>query len=672
MRSLIAGAAALALAACASTGRPQGGPRDTEPPVFVSSNPLPGELNVKRNRIRVTFNENVNVNDASNKILVSPVQSEMPSFSSAGRHIDVELRDTLIPNTTYTIDFTDAIADLNEGNPLDGFALDFSTGPVLDSLRISGMVFEAETLEPAQGMIVGAYSNLSDTAITTLPMERITKTNQLGQFTLRNLKPGSYHLFALDDRNRDNHWDRTEDVAFYPVAITPTAENFTVTDTLKNSLGGDSIVMRTLTRYSPNDILLTWFNEDYKAQYLVKSDRRERSIISIEMGAPSDTFPVLRLLNSPRAGSLLSQVAVLNSSPTRDTIDYWLTDSTVFNIDSLTIEATYLRTDTLDQLSWTTDTLQLNLRGSKTRAAELKSQKEEAEKREKLLAKGDTLPPPATPLLILKAVTGNTHDIPSPLLINAAKPVASINPEAVHLQIKEDTLWIDIEPPTLYLPDSLRPMEMRIDYQWEPGEQYRLTIDSLGITDLYGDSNGPFNHDFTVRKVEDYSNIIFHITGLDSPGVVQLLSNGDKPIKQAPVENGTAVFRYVLPGKYFARLFADRDSSGTYTKGSLTHNRMPEDVYYFPKRITLKKNWDLEQQWDINEQPVDLQKPNEIKKNKPKPKPGELPPQQEYYEEEENDFFNPGFGQNSNSRLGSNSRLDSNSNLGRNVRQRNL
>lgn len=663
MRSLLVVVVAIALSACASMGRPEGGPRDTEPPVFVSSNPSPGELNVTRKRIRVTFNENVNVADAMNKILVSPVQKEAPTISSSGRNIDVELRDSLIPDVTYTIDFTDAIADLNEGNPLDGFALDFSTGSTLDSLCISGMVFEAATLEPAQGMIVGVYSNLSDTAITTLPMERITKTNQLGQFTLRNLKPGQYHIFALNDKNRDNKWDRTEDVAFYPEEITPMAETVTTRDTLKSSSGGDSIVVRTHTKFSPNDVLLTWFNEEYKSQYMVKNDRRERNIISIEMGAPSDTFPVLRLLNSPRAGQLIEEFSVVNSSATRDTIDYWLTDSMVYNIDSLTVEARYLRTDTLDQLSWTTDTLQFNLRGSKTRAAELKRQKEADEKRRKAIEKGDSVPPVQTPLLAIRVEGGSTQDIPNPLLLSAAKPVARINPDAVHLQIKDDTLWVDLEPPVIYFPDSLKPMKMRMDYTWEPGGKYNLTIDSLGVTDIYGEHNGPFKHEFTVRKVEDYSNILFHITGLQGSGVVQLLSTADNPLMQAKVEDGTAVFRYVLPGKYFARLFADRDSSGTYTPGSLTLNRMPEDVYYFPKRINLKKNWDLEQQWNINEQPVDLQKPAEIKKNKPKPKPGELPEQQQYSDEDE-DMFGNGFGNGAPSRRGNrNTRLDGNQQL---------
>lgn len=219
LRLLLAMAAAAVTVACANMGRPEGGPRDELPPVYVRSNPALGQLNFKGNKITVDFDENIQLDDAMNKIVVSPAQHTTPAISSNGRRVTIELRDTLIPNTTYTLDFADAVKDLNEGNVLDGFAMDFATGDTIDTLRISGMVFEARTLEPAQGMLVGVYSNLSDTAISTLPFERITKTNQLGQFTLRNLKAGTYRVYALNDVNRDYHWDRSEDVAFYDVAV---------------------------------------------------------------------------------------------------------------------------------------------------------------------------------------------------------------------------------------------------------------------------------------------------------------------------------------------------------------------------------------------------------------------------------------------------------------------
>ncbi len=217
-----------------------------------------GQLNVKGNKITVEFDENIALDDAMNKIVVSPAQRTTPAISSNAKRVTVELRDTLLPNTTYTIDFADAVKDLNEGNVLDGLALDFATGDTIDTLRISGMVFEAQTLEPAQGMLVGVYSNLEDSAIHTLPMDRITKTNQLGQFTIRNLKEGTYRIFALNDVNRDYHWDRSEDVAFYDVTISPTATPTTVTDTLVRENGQrDSLVTRDATRYLPDDVLLS-------------------------------------------------------------------------------------------------------------------------------------------------------------------------------------------------------------------------------------------------------------------------------------------------------------------------------------------------------------------------------------------------------------------------------
>lgn len=192
----------------------RGWPARRDSPEFVRSTPAPGSTGVDRNRIDIFFNENVKLEDIQNKLVVSPAQMQQPVARANGRRVTLELRDSLRDSTTYTIDFSDAVRDLNEGNILDGFAMDFSTGSTIDTLRISGMVFQAENLEPAQGMVVGVYSNLADSAIRTLPLERVAKTNQLGQFTIRGLKPGTYQIFAIDDRNRDWHWDRSEAVAF--------------------------------------------------------------------------------------------------------------------------------------------------------------------------------------------------------------------------------------------------------------------------------------------------------------------------------------------------------------------------------------------------------------------------------------------------------------------------
>ncbi len=624
--------AAAVMVACANMGRPEGGPRDELPPVYVRSNPAMGQLNFNGNKITVDFDENIQLDDAMNKIVVSPAQRNTPAISSNGRRVTIELRDTIMPNTTYTIDFADAVKDLNEGNVLDGFAMDFATGDTIDTLRISGMVFEARTLEPAQGMLVGVYSNTSDTAISTLPFERITKTNQLGQFTLRNLKAGSYRVYALNDINRDYHWDRSEDVAFYDVTISPTSEPTVVTDTLTRSTGErDSLVTRNATRFLPDDLLLTWFNEGYTSQYLKDYKRPERNKITFQFGAKSDTLPILRLLNTHRAGDEISTWSTLDASPTLDTLTYWISDTSLVSLDSITIEATYLRTDTLDNLTWGTDTLKFNMRPEKKKKEKKKKNDEEE----------DSIPP--VPHMELRISSGNSQDLHKGLTLTAGTPIQRFDTTAVKLEIQVDTLWYNIVPPSFSRPEPLHPMVFTAPYKWEEGSKYRLTIDSAAVVDIYGLDNVQLVHEFTTKKSEDYSAISFNISGLDGrKGIVEVLSSSDKPVAAAPVNGSLATIQYLSPGTYYARLFIDANDDGEWTTGSIADSIQPEEVYYYPKKINLKKNWTIEQSWNINELPVDQQKPQEIKKNKPKRKKGD-PDERPTDEEEEDEFFDDPF-----------------------------
>ena len=659
LRMLLAMIAAAILAACANMGRPEGGPRDELPPVYVRSNPAMGQLNVTNNKIHVDFDENIALDDAMNKIVVSPAQRTTPAISSNGKRVTIELRDTLIPNTTYTIDFADAVKDLNEGNVLDGLALDFATGDTIDTLRISGMVFEAHTLEPAQGMLVGVYSNLSDTAISTLPLERITKTNQLGQFTLRNLKEGSYRIFALKDMNRDYHWDRSEDVAFYDVTISPSSTPVTVTDTLTRENGErDSLVTRDATRFLPDDVLLTWFNEGYSSQYLKDYKRPERNKITFQFSTKSDTLPILRLVNTHRAGDEISTWSMLDASPTLDTLTYWISDTSLVALDSITLSATYLRTDTNDQLSWTTDTLKFNIRSTKKKEPKKKKNDDEDE---------DSVP--KIPHMDLRVTSGGSQELNRGLVIAGGTPIVDFDTTAVSLEVQVDTLWYPIAAPRFSRLDPLKPQTYTAPYEWEEGTKYRLTVDSAAVTDIYGLVNEKLVHEFTTKKGDDYSTVIFNITGLDGrPAMVEVLNSSDKPVGTGVVTDNSATIGYLSPGTYYARLYIDADRNGEWTTGSLSDSiwRQPEEVYYYPKRINLKKNWTIEQSWDINELPVEQQKPQEIKKNKPKLKKGEQDNSRPVDDEEEDEFFDDpfmnsatrnsnftnssGYGSNSNSR----------------------
>lgn len=653
-------AALLALASCASMGRPQGGPRDVEPPVFLGSNPGVGALNVSRSRITLNFDENVNIQDATSKVVVSPVQTTPPRVTALGKSIQVELRDSLVPDATYTIDFSDAVRDLNEGNVLDGLAIAFSTGDAIDTLSISGMVFQASNLEPAQGMLVGVHSNLDDSAVSTLPFERITKTNQLGQFTVRNLKPGEYRIYAVNDNNRDYMWDRSEDIAFSTAVLSPRATPSAVSDTLTASDGSDSIVTRPSTLFTPNDIILSWFNENYRPQYLLKYDRPERHLITMQMNAPSDTFPLLTLANGTYAGKNLADFSILNYSATRDTIEYWIKDSTLILQDSILLATRYLRTDTLNNLSWENDTLRFFMKGlAKKKKDEEKKKKEEEKKKKENGGKIDSIPP--VTFMNFKPAASGTIEVYNDVYFNASQPVVDIDTAGIHLEMQEDTLWIPLGAPRIIQPKPNRPLSFKALYDWEPGVKYRLTVDSAAVTGIYNQWNNTTKAEFTVRPLEDYSTIDFELTGVEQPAVVEILNASDNPVAREKVTGGHAVFMHLLPGTYYARLFIDSNGNGLYDDGSFTDKRLPEDVYYYPKKLNVRKNWDIQQPWDINELPIDQQKPLDIKKNKPKQKAGE---QQENDEEDEDDFYDDPYNQfyqngnlndNFNNRRGNNS-----------------
>lgn len=619
---------------CASIGRPQGGPRDETPPEHTFSHPADGSRNVDRQRIEIYFNENVQLQDAFDKVIVSPVQKDAPQVSANGKRVTVQLRDTLKENVTYTIDFGDAIKDLNEGNVLDGFTYSFSTGDSIDSLRVSGIVLEARTLEPAQGMLVGVHSNLSDTAITSLPFDRITRTNQLGQFTIHGLKPGKYRVFAINDVNRDYRWDSSEDIAFYDTIVSPYAMNIEVTDTLMAHDGSDSIQVRSGTAYFPNDVLLTWFNQNYQSQYLKDYARPDRRRVILTLNAPADSLPEIAIASGPLEGRRAEDWGLFSASAKRDTLTYWITDTAVMRTDSLLLSVKYQRTDTADMLSWQTDTLKFFFFDPKVKEKKKKKDDEE---------EADTLPPKPT-FITFSPVTKTQQEVYLPLVFEASEPIESINPDGVHLLALADTLWTAVSNDG-FVPDSLSPLTTRRLYnKWVPGQKYRLIVDSAAVKSVYGFWNDSTAHEFTVRPLEEYSNLTFTVQGLDGqPAVVELLDKSDAVRAWAKVENGKASFPYQNAGDVYARLFIDSNDNGQWDTGTLLDSIQPEEVYYFPKKIVLKKNWDIEQAWNVYETALDLQKPLDIKKNKPKTKKGDKNRQQDD-EDEEDDEFGPAGG----------------------------
>ena len=618
---------------CANIGNPSGGPIDKTPPIFMRSNPTPNAVNVKDRKIEIFFDEIVTLKDPSTKIIVSPAQTEMPRMSALGRKVTVELVDSLLPNTTYTIDFSNSIQDNNEGNAIDNFAFAFSTGSVIDSMRVSGYVLDSRTLEPMQSVVVGLQSNLVDSAFHKEKLQRVALTNDRGQFTIRNVSPGSYHIFALKDLDRDYKFGNpTEDIAFLDSIIVPSIGSREAADTVYNDLNEiDTIMRATRPAYFPNDILLSMFNEDRKSQYLANNLRVDSTRISLTFAAASDTLPSLSIVGR---NDVPDQWYTLERSQTNDTLTYWIRPPHLVSADTLMVATTYLRTDTASNLSWGTDTLKFTFQRQK---AKKKKKNEETDSLEQIR------------FMELHPLANGTQEVYAPLLLQTGTPIERYSREAFHLQrkLQNDTTFYPAEIKSIALRDStLNRRDLMLKVDWEPGAAYTLAVDSLAMTDIYGLQTKPLKVDFNVRKMEEYGNIVFNITAVRDSAIVELLDGTEKIVLRAPVKNHRAELLNLLPGKYYARLFIDRNGNGKYDTGNYDMHLQPEETVYYPGAINLKKNWDVEQTWDIYATPIDKQKSEAIKKNKPERKKWEKvnTEKTETDEDEENgfsDFSNP-------------------------------
>lgn len=625
--------AAAVMYSCANIGNPSGGPIDKTPPIFMRSNPTPNAVNVKDRKIEIFFDEIVSLKDPSTKIIVSPAQTEMPRMSALGRKVTVELVDSLLPNTTYTIDFSNSIQDNNEGNAIDNFAFAFSTGSVIDSMRVSGYVLDSRTLEPMQSVVVGLQSNLADSAFHKEKLQRVALTNDRGQFTIRNVSPGSYHIFALKDLDRDYKFGNpTEDIAFLDSIIVPSIGSREAADTVYNDLNEiDTIMRATRPAYFPNDILLSMFNEDRKSQYLANNLRVDSTRISLTFAAASDTLPSLSIVGR---NDVPDQWYTLERSQTNDTLTYWIRPPHLVSADTLMVATTYLRTDTASNLSWGTDTLKFTFQRQK---AKKKKKNEETDSLEQIR------------FMELHPLANGTQEVYAPLLLQTGTPIERYSREAFHLQrkLQNDTTFYPAEIKSIALRDStLSRRDLMLKVDWEPGAAYTLAVDSLAMTDIYGLQTKPLKVDFNVRKMEEYGNIVFNITAVRDSAIVELLDGTEKIVLRAPVKSHRAELLNLLPGKYYARLFIDRNGNGKYDTGNYDMHLQPEETVYYPGAINLKKNWDVEQTWDIYATPIDKQKPEAIKKNKPERKKWEKvnTEKTETDEDEENgfsDFSNP-------------------------------
>ena len=619
--SIIIFTTALLAAACASMGTPDGGPYDEAPPIFLTSTPASNATNASENKITLEFDEFIKLQNAYEKIVVSPPQMQQPEIKANGKRITVELLDSLKPSTTYTIDFNDAIADNNESNALEAFSFVFSTGATVDTLGVSGTVLEASNLEPIKGILVGIHSDLSDSAFRTKPFDRISRTDSRGRFTMRGMAPGKYRIYALADANGNYRFDqKSEKIAYLDSLIIPYATPSWRYDTIwHDSTTIDSIKRVPYIRLQPDNIVLRAFQVPLKQQYLVKNPREKHNSFKLFFSEAADTLPTIRGLDFEADDAF-----VVENNVTNDTILYWIKDSTIYNRDTLTVEVTYMSPDSMEIYHPRSDTVRLIPR--KSRARVLTEEKQKFEEEEKAFLKAarrekgydKNNPPkyiPPVEALKIRNNISSSMDLSTNCTLTFEQPLAAIDTAAIHVNIIVDSVPKAI--PYVFRQSEKNIRDYIIYAEWRPGEKYNITIDSAAFEGIYGNTSKAINQEMKFKTLDEYSVLHLTIPRTGNEAVVELLNKEGNPVASQRTENNRCSFYFINPQVYYIRLFMDSNGNGKWDTGNYDEKLQPEKVYYYPRPIELRAMFEYEQDdWNINLAP-EKQKPLEITKQKP-------------------------------------------------------
>lgn len=608
--------AALIVTGCARMGSPDGGWYDETPPRVIGANPAEGAVNVKAKQFYVDFNEFIKIENASENVIVSPPQTEAPEIKSQGKRISIKLVDSLKANTTYTIDFSSSISDNNEGNPLGNYIYTFSTGNRIDTLEVAGYVINAENLEPVKGILVGLYDNLSDSAFCKLPMLRVARTDSRGHFIVRGVAPGRYHIFALQDQDGDYRYgQRSEMMGFSDQIIEPTFKDDIRQDTLwKDSLRIMSIDRVHYTHFLPDDVCLRVFNATISTRYLLKSERPDPRYLLLNYSYPDSVLPTIKGLNFDATDAFLIERPVAG----KDSLLYWLRDTALVNQDTLRLSVTTSITDTLGVLRQQTDTLEFLSKVSYARRLKEQQKKieewqKDQEKKKKRGEPYDSIMPPEA--LALKFEPSQSLDPDQNITITSPTPLEPVDTGMIHLYSHQqnDSLWYK-EPYDLR---RLSDMTYVLRASWRPDMEYSLETDSAAFRDIYGTVTKAQKMGLKVPGNDTYASLLITINGMSGKHLlVNLLDKSGNVVKTDTVDNGQAEFYYLKEGDYYVSLIIDANHNGKWDTGDYDLKLQPEQVYFYPEKITCKAKWDMTVSWNPTEKPLYQQKPADITKQK--------------------------------------------------------
>lgn len=576
---------------CANThGSPTGGPKDTIPPIVLATVPDSNSTNVPRDvksSITLTFNEYIQLVDASKNILLSPPQKKRVKTRLKGKSLIVSFEEPLDSNKTYTIYFGSALADNNEGNVLSNYAYSFSTGAVLDSMLYSGTVLDYSTLLPLEGVTVALYENPKDSSVLTVLPDAVTRSDKWGYFCFRNLKNCRYTLYAFMDDNGNNLYDPgIEQVGFLDSAITPSV----VMDGSNPQLARYSMddTLNCMSRPIESSIYL--FKEKNGMQYISDYKRTSNKGAYIKFGAADaviDSFSILGI----RDNQIIKQFNSLN-----DSLCFWINDPRKLP-DTLYLGIRYMKTDSLGNLSPSTENLRLVAPKEKS---DTESREEEKGGRAEKKKRSDLLEfkLEADP----KTVEQNGY------VLSFTEPLVECNTDSILFTMSTPRKVVTTEKFTLEQDSTdvnryiLRPVD-----GFKIGNEYTLLILQAAFKDINGFTNDTTESTVTLPTDDRLSTLTLDVRNVDARYIVELVNQTrDKVFRRHIImKDSMLLFPYLDAGRYSVRITQDKNSNGLLDPGVVLKKIQPEMVRLYKTSgnatvIEIGEKMDLEQEVDIS------------------------------------------------------------------------
>jgi len=536
----------LLIFACAKQVAITGGPKDTKPPVMKKSTPENGSVNFAEKKIYIEFDEYVRLNSLNQKLIVSPPIEDDPNIVIQGKGIKISLNpEKLQPNTTYSFNFNDAIADNNENNSLNSFVYAFSTGDVIDSLSFSGYVLDAFTKTAVQDVWIILHENLNDSAINSLPPAYITKVDENGKFLIPFVKENQYKIYALKDNNFNNNFDIPgEGIAFIDTIFTPGVKKIQPNDTVEAKF----------VKY-PNKVELLLFTENKQAQYINYYKRKKPEYLEVAFNSLQTERFQINVYGDDEA------ILICDEKP--DTVKIWLSNNEIINSEIINVFCSYIDPVYTDTLR--TDTLVFR--------------KPEITEKDSVLK-----------------LTINSHKEPHlPLYINCNHPVQAFDESKMWFELKSDSIFVPV--PFKIIVDSASPLRLLVDAEILEKSDYRLIAGNGSVTDIYSIENLAETYSFSTGSSSEYGNLQITLNNAGSNFIIQLLLN-DKVVAEAVGINGIAKFEYLKPANYKIRAIEDLNANDRWDTGDYSLKLQPEPVYYMPAEYEVRSNWNHEIKWD--------------------------------------------------------------------------